>query len=424
MTSVLVFAEDKTRPSTKTFIPSKTKTPPVIDGKFEKTWETATELSNFCNYQTGKTGGARTRAYVMYDNLNLYIAFRCDETNLSELQQQSRDQSRDGSTICNNDRIEVFISPRNDGSYYQFAVNWCGALLDGLYNSKDWTGSTAMEWNGNWHAAAAVNDSGNEWIVEMSIPFSTLKINPGKNISMGMNFCRGKTVSPSEISCWSCTYGGLHKPDKFGMAEQINISEMPLSAENPQQKAFLGENTFRVKIKNRTPEDFKGGIILLIKDSANRTLKTIQDAIAIKGNSENDTELKYNWEAPGKFIAEAYCRKDGTKELIQLSSEILFFKEILFFNDCFPIVYEGEAKGMSGKLFFPNTENCCLNVEVSGNNGIAAEKKMPLKDLSGLFIFSLPPIAKAGIYELKISLLKNDRPVNSVTMPLRVIKPF
>lgn len=424
MMSVLVLAEEKAASVAKTFIPSKTKTPPVIDGKFEKAWETAAEISPFCNYQTGKTAVTRTRAYVMYDDLNLYIAFRCDETNLNELQQESRDRNRDGATVCNNDRIEVFISPRNDGAYYQFAVNWCGAVLDGLYNSRDWTGAAALEWNGNWNAAAAINDSGNEWIVEMSIPFSTLKINPGKNISMGMNFCRGKMVSPSEISCWSCTYGGLHKPEKFGMAEQINISEMPLSAENPTQKAFLGENTFRVKIKNRTPEDFRGSIILLVKDSASKTLKTIQDAIEIKGGSESNTELKYTWETPGNFIAETYCRKDGTEELVPLSSEILSFKEILFFSDCSPIVYEGEAKGMSGNLFFPDTENCCLSIEVSGANGITAEKKTPLKDLNGLIIFSLPPVARAGIYELKISLLKNDRPVNSVAMPLRVIKPL
>jgi hypothetical protein len=172
---------------------------PRIDGHLDETlWTLAATARGFV--QTEPRAGApaekATEVYVAYTEDFLLIGARLldDEPSRIVATEYRRDaplQSEDSFELY----LDTFLDRRN--AFY-FATNAVGARLDGLV--RDEGASLNFEWDGVWEVAARVDERG--WVVEMSIPFNTLRFDDASGVGWGVNF--GRTVARTrEESYWA-----------------------------------------------------------------------------------------------------------------------------------------------------------------------------------------------------------------------------
>ena len=94
----------------------KTKNPPVIDGKINDTcWKNAAVVTGFLLSTSAGPATEQTKAYLCYDNTNLYIAFKCMESQIGEI--KANIKKHDGA-VCEDDCIEIFLDTNCDRKSY------------------------------------------------------------------------------------------------------------------------------------------------------------------------------------------------------------------------------------------------------------------------------------------------------------------
>lgn len=147
---------------------------PKIDGELnEAVWARAGVTEAF--YQVQPRDGAepsqRTRAYVMYDERNLYVAYYCydDRPDLIRRALMERDAS-----LRDDDGVRVFIDSFSSGrDGYAFGTNPNGVRVDGLIENNQ---NFRNEWDQVWNVAAKVVEDG--WTAEFEIPFQSIAFDP------------------------------------------------------------------------------------------------------------------------------------------------------------------------------------------------------------------------------------------------------
>ncbi|MCD4824582.1 MAG: carbohydrate-binding family 9-like protein [Phycisphaerae bacterium] len=180
----------------------KTPRPPVIDGKLDKgEWAGRGEIP-LVRLHSGKGNASQpAKAFVTYDDKNLYFGVRCAESNIGKIKANVKEHNGD---IWYDDDIEVFIDTNHDKiSYHQYAVNSIGTQWDRDSSKK-----------GAWKAAAKVY--ADHWVVEIAIPFTVLGITPDDGLVCGFNLTRTRPGKPTEVSTWSPQKGSIHAPARFG----------------------------------------------------------------------------------------------------------------------------------------------------------------------------------------------------------------
>lgn len=178
---------------------------PLIDGRVTTAeWESASRLDIYVNAETGAAVQAPTQVYLAHDGNNLYIAFRCQEPQMDQLQATTAD--RDGA-LWNDDCVEIFLDVEGKRERFaHFIVNPIGAQYDAM-------GSDAS-WNGQWLALTGREQDA--WTVEISIPVAQLGMRSIKPADLWLaNFCRSRKTD-SELSAWSPTGTSFASPNLFG----------------------------------------------------------------------------------------------------------------------------------------------------------------------------------------------------------------
>lgn len=178
----------------------KINTPVTIDGKLDDAaWAKATKTQDF--YLVGGSGRptANTEARLMYDNDNLYIAFKCDETKRKKPIFGSGD-------LWLNDEVEVYLDTENQKSnYISFLLSSGGSQL-----SFNRTGKK-LGVNADFKTTI---DEGKGWTVEAAIPFKSLGKAPHSGETWALNLCRYRPEGagfPVEPITWAPTglgFGG------------------------------------------------------------------------------------------------------------------------------------------------------------------------------------------------------------------------
>src|SRR4051794_30031 len=174
----------------------KLSTAIVIDGKpDEDAWKTAAVFKDF--YQTGPGDNVApskpTEAYVMYDEKNLYIAFKCwDEKDKIRATVAKRDN------VFGEDNVRVWLDTYNDRRRaYVLGFNPLGVQQDGIYtegSGADFSVDIVMESKG------VIEDWG--WSVEVKIPFKSLRYTAGKGKNWGFNTARNIDRFNDEFDQW------------------------------------------------------------------------------------------------------------------------------------------------------------------------------------------------------------------------------
>ena len=168
----------------------------VIDGKVdEELWRTAAVFKDF--YQTypgNNTAPSKpTEVLMMYDEKNLYIAFRCwDEKDKIRATVARRDD------VFGEDNVRVWLDTYNDQRRaYVLGFNPFGVQQDGIYTEgrgADFSVDIVMESKG------VIEDWG--WSVEVQIPFKSLRYTAGKGKMWGFNAARNIDRFNDEFDQW------------------------------------------------------------------------------------------------------------------------------------------------------------------------------------------------------------------------------
>ncbi|OFW37377.1 MAG: hypothetical protein A3J28_04320 [Acidobacteria bacterium RIFCSPLOWO2_12_FULL_60_22] len=147
--------------------------PIVLDGNLdEPAWQEAPVSLGFTQRdpQEGEPSTEKTEFRLLYTATTLYIGVICYDSNAQEI--QATDRRRD-STLEHDDLISIVLDTFHDHrNGYLFRTNPLGAQYDALITDEG--NSTNVNWDEKWDVAAQVTPVG--WVVELAIPFKTLRV--------------------------------------------------------------------------------------------------------------------------------------------------------------------------------------------------------------------------------------------------------
>jgi hypothetical protein len=141
----------------------------------------------------GRPATESTTVYLIYDQENLYIAFKCYCRNLKNINRSilPRDE-------YSGDRVGLLLDPFDDqNTGYYFVVNAAGVQGDYSVSAdfRNWDKS----WDGVWYSEVRFNNFG--YCVEFQIPFRTIRYK-SEISEWGINFTRYIPIN-DEQSYWS-----------------------------------------------------------------------------------------------------------------------------------------------------------------------------------------------------------------------------
>jgi hypothetical protein len=196
-----------------------------IDGVLdEKSWQSLDSAKNFTRVTPVDTGYAvaQTSVIITYDKSNLYIGAVCYDPLPGKRPVESL---RRDFEFNKNDNFRVHIDTYNNlTNGFVFGTSAAGAQCDGVINNGT---VSSFTWDTKWRSA--VRSYKDRWVVEMAIPFRSLRYFGGVN-EWGINFGR-LDLKTNEKSAWapvprqfphnSLPYAGTlvwdKPPDKAGL---------------------------------------------------------------------------------------------------------------------------------------------------------------------------------------------------------------
>lgn len=165
---------------------------PVIDGKVDEVWKEASEI-RINRYQTAWHGAGGT-AKVLYDESNLYVLFKVNDTQLDKGSANPWEQ----------DSVEVFIDENNaKTSFYQ--------ADDGQYRVNYENEASFNPENISEGFESATEVSGTNYTVEVKIPFRTIKPVSNMQIGFDVQINDGKNGARQSIATWNDTTGNAYQ---------------------------------------------------------------------------------------------------------------------------------------------------------------------------------------------------------------------
>lgn len=171
----------------------------ILDGNLnEPAWQEAEAAGNFKQHFPYDTSFAisKTEVRITFNQKNLYIAAVCFDESQKEYVVQSLKRDFDQKW---NDCFAINIDPFGDGNNaFHFGVSPMGAQREALITGGGvWGGNDS--WDSKWYSVVVNQDD--KWIVEIAIPFKTLRFNSSSSI-WEINFFRND-LKRQENSHWS-----------------------------------------------------------------------------------------------------------------------------------------------------------------------------------------------------------------------------
>lgn len=210
----------------------RVSTPPTLDGKLDdEAWRGAGWNTDFTLLRGRGEEGRRperapvqTRFKVVFDEYALFVAVECDEPDPAGIKADT--PWRDGA-VWQDDCIEVFFDPGNEGRYYhQVMVNSRGVIYD--CHAADYGLVKSKLWNGAFRAVGAVDEDAKKWRVELAIPFGTIVLGENPGATWKWNLARERQAGGKpELSTWSPMAGGFHQPRLFGALTGVEVDYRP-----------------------------------------------------------------------------------------------------------------------------------------------------------------------------------------------------
>lgn len=174
-----------------------TKGPIKLDGILdEPAWNTVKAVSQFNKKFPNDIGAPKKQTEVkyLYDEKNLYFAFKVYDSGTAIIKSLKRDIGHDG-----NDGVAVVLDPLNQKTNgFYFVVSALNVQSeDQLIGSSD--GGISYSWDTKWFSMT--KDYGSYWIAEIAIPLKSIRYN-SENKNWGVNFVRIDAKN-FEYSTWT-----------------------------------------------------------------------------------------------------------------------------------------------------------------------------------------------------------------------------
>jgi len=206
----------------------------TLDGKLLETcWQRADTAGAFVQCFPYDTSFARSRTVVrlVYNKQFIYISAICYDT-LPDVPYVVTSLRRDFS-YPRSDAFAVYFNPTNDkNNGFNFTVSPYGVQREGLIENGGGQGVTTA-WDNKWFSAVSQEPYG--WVVEMAIPFKTLRYNQHIDV-WSLQFSRNN-LKINEGSVWSplprifntatLVYAGNLKWDAIPPKSGLNIALIP-----------------------------------------------------------------------------------------------------------------------------------------------------------------------------------------------------
>lgn len=238
-----------------------TETPIKIDGILaESAWQDAPFASSFTQHfpNNGDKVENTTEVKLLFDKRFLYISASCKQDPTKEFVVQSLKRDFE---FLENDAFEIYIDAFTDAnSGYSFGVNPFGVQRDGIIPNGGIKGID-LTWDGRWFAEVSRQVDG--WVVEMAIPFKTLRFNQ-EITAWKINFSRN-AFRHNEISTWVPITRGFSLSTLAFMGDLIwdqppsdvnqNVSLIPYLAAKTEKQNTLNRQTIPL-----TGMDMKVGV--------------------------------------------------------------------------------------------------------------------------------------------------------------------
>jgi hypothetical protein len=175
-TVVLLAGTEASPPSV---MPTRTATPPLVDGNLDDAvWKSAALIDAFVQSQPveGAPATEQTEVYLAHDSTHIYVGIYAhyDDPGLIRANRTDRDQ------IGRDDTVSVFFDPFLDQQRgYAFTVNGYGVQGDSILNAGSGGGNRGRSgpgdasWDALFFSAGTLVEDG--WTAEMAIPFKSLR---------------------------------------------------------------------------------------------------------------------------------------------------------------------------------------------------------------------------------------------------------
>lgn len=152
----------------------------------EAAWHTARRIT--LDFETWPAENiparAKTEAFVMHDDKNLYVAFIAHDPEPSRIRAHLSDRDK----MFDDDHVGVVLDTFNDERRgFEFFVNPLGVQGDRFID--DINGGSDSSYNAIWHSAGRLAEPG--YVVEMALPFRSLRFRNGSGEKIwGVEFKR------------------------------------------------------------------------------------------------------------------------------------------------------------------------------------------------------------------------------------------
>ncbi len=211
--------------------------PFVLDGKLDDAIYTrVTAVSDFIQQvpDEGEPATEKTEAWVFFDDRNIYVGMRCWDSHPERM--VVNEMRRDNFGIYQNESVTVvfdtFYDRRNG---FMFQTNPLGALRDQQFGDEGQ--AINRDWNTVWDVKASTFEQG--WIVEIAVPFKSLRYKAGRDQVWSINIRRA--VKWKNEDSYLSLVARSHGPrGVYRMSESATLVglEAPASSRNLELKAY------------------------------------------------------------------------------------------------------------------------------------------------------------------------------------------
>jgi hypothetical protein len=158
---IIPFIQGQT-PEKKQYKAEKLTVAPDIDGVLDdEAWTQGTWIDDFTQYNphNGKKPSQRSEFKILFDENNLYIAFKAFDTSPDSIVRRlTRRDNVDG------DLVGIFLDSFHDlRTAFLFGVSSGGVKYDQMFTNDGMNEDSS--WDPNWWVKTSINDEG--WVAEM-----------------------------------------------------------------------------------------------------------------------------------------------------------------------------------------------------------------------------------------------------------------
>jgi len=203
-------------PQERTVLAFRTAQPPSIDGTLDDpSWESAVPVGPL--YQREPVEGApaseRTEVRILYDDVRLYLGFRCFDTDARRI---VANRMRRDDELEEDDNVVVILDTYDDRrGGFLFCTNPQGARWDAILSDEGRSRNDA--WDCVWKARSTRDSLG--WAAEMAIPFDQLRYAESPDAAWGINI--GRTIRRKNEDVYLAP-----TPQAYGFSGQYRTSNL------------------------------------------------------------------------------------------------------------------------------------------------------------------------------------------------------